>query len=52
MQLILDKMAASIVTAVVFLVLFGLQTRVQGDSIGETVSYMAKKQTLGFCRRS
>ncbi|NND71644.1 MAG: hypothetical protein HKN43_08695 [Rhodothermales bacterium] len=48
MQLILDKMAAAVVTAVVFLVLFGLQTRVQGDSIGETVSYMAKKQTLAF----
>ncbi len=48
MQLILDKLAASIVTAIVFLALFGLQTRVQGDSAGETVSYMAKKQTLNF----
>ena len=48
MQLILDKIAASIVTAVVFLALFGLQTRVQGDTVGETVSYMAKKQTLNF----
>ena len=48
MQLILDKLAASIVTAVVFLTLFGLQTRVQGDTVGETVSYMAKTQTLHF----
>lgn len=48
MQFILDKLAASIVTAVVFLALFGLQTRIQGDAAGETVSYMAKKQTLSF----
>ena len=48
MQLILDKMAATIVSAIVFIILFSLQVRVQSNSAGETVSYMAKKHTLNF----
>ncbi|MCB0720229.1 MAG: hypothetical protein KDD65_17405 [Bacteroidetes bacterium] len=48
MPLIFDKLTAAIVGSVVFLLLFGLQLRVQGGRIEDSLVYTAKKQTLSF----
>jgi len=48
MPLIFDKLTASLVGSVVFLLLFGLQIRVQGGRIEDSLVYTAKKQTLSF----
>ncbi|NNE35041.1 MAG: hypothetical protein HKN13_07395 [Rhodothermales bacterium] len=48
MPIIFDKLSAAVVGAVVFLLLFGLQIRVQGGRIEDSLVYNAKQQTLAF----
>ncbi len=50
MPLIFDKLTAAVVGSVVFLLLFGLQVRVQGARIEGSLVYNAKKQTLNFAQ--
>ncbi len=48
MIVIFDKLTASIVGAVLFVMIFTLQIRVQSNSVEDTLFYQAKKHTLSF----
>ncbi len=48
MHLIFDKMTATLVGAIVLVMLFGLQSRIQSNTVESTIMYAAKKQTLAF----
>ncbi len=48
MIFIFDKLTATIVAAVLFMMIFTLQMRVQNNSVEDTLFYQAKKATLSF----
>lgn len=48
MIVLFDKLAASLVAGVLFMMIFTLQIRVQTNTVEDTLFYQAKKHTLSF----
>lgn len=48
MYIIFDKMTATLVGTIVLVMLIGLQSRIQSNTVESTIMYAAKKQTLAF----
>ncbi len=48
MYFIFDNLTASIVGGIVLMMLFGIQSRIQSNTVESTIMYAAKNQTLQF----